>query len=114
MSGMGGKRTWRRVGFVFVAMSPQHLWRRMTRVERIIMLLGVANMVLSLIFFFALGGTAFHGAQHDGLYFLGDGHSHFTEVSRETYRLSQVQGASILLSTLAAFIVGLIASARNG
>jgi hypothetical protein len=63
-----------------------------TRICDVLALVGLANfLVWSLVGAVFLGGSAFHGKQEVGRYFLAD-HGHYREVSRGTFTYSRIHG----------------------
>jgi hypothetical protein len=79
----------------------------MTRAERILFWLAIANFLSFVIIAGALGGDALNGAQRDGRYFLMM-HGVYREVSRGVFLYSEAHIVSLFLTQP----LGIIAAVR--
>ena len=69
--------------------------------------LAFANFVLFIALYFYLGGDALSGKEEHGHFFLGS-HGHYTEVSGQVFRYSEVHARSVAYTMPVIMLVGLL------
>jgi hypothetical protein len=76
-------------------------------VLQVIFALVFANFVLFTALFFYLGGDALSGKEEHGHFFLGS-HGHYTEVTPQVFRYSEVHARSVEYTMPVIMLVGLL------
>ena len=84
-------------------------WKRATRTEKFAMILvlcGVFNFLIFLVFCVNIGGSAGNGEIHEGRYYVSE-HGRSSEVSPLVFRLNRAQGISLWMTHTMA-ILGMV------